>query len=148
MIAWLSSFLRTNMISVLAFSLISIVSAGLVWYNNVKASRLEAKVEKLLKENAVLEEDKKLYLKTIENIQKNITESNQRNIRLYRKYDASSKRITELEQKLSEHDIYSLAKSKPGLVANSLNSGIARVWDDFETATTKFYTRDPEKPPN
>ena len=54
---------------------------------------------------------------------------------LSRNYQASRKKVGELRQLLSRHDLGNLMLQKPGLIQNRMNNATTRLGVDFETLT-------------
>lgn len=114
---------------------------AVIWYNGISIDKLEKQKTSLIEERALLTESNKAYESTLNTLQANIVVANNRNAHLNRQYHESTKKVSKLEDKLAKHDLQLLAKTKPVLVTDIINTGIERVRNSFETTTSDFYTK-------
>lgn len=108
-----------------------VISGMFYWYYD----HSQKTIRQLEANNAVLEMAVKEQKSTIDTLQQHAKDQAQQVVELQTDLnDANGYRAT-LEKLLREHDLTALARSKPGLIENRMNTATAKVWDDLEALT-------------
>ena len=109
------------------------VGYGAISYYNDTQERLAT----LRDNNAKLEVANKSKEEALKTIQSNVEKTNKLNKELQGKLQDAEVYQDELRKKLQKHDLTRLSEKKPGLVEKKINEGTQKLFNDFESITTK-----------
>ena len=109
------------------------VGYGAVSYYNDTQERIAT----LRDNNAKLEVANKSKEEALKTIQSNVEKTNKLNKELQGKLQDAEVYQDELRKKLQKHDLTRLSEKKPGLVEKKINEGTQKLFNDFESITSK-----------
>jgi len=109
------------------------VGYGAISYYNDTQERLAT----LRDNNAKLEVANKSKEEALKTIQSNVEKTNKLNKELQGKLQDAEVYQDELRKKLQKHDLTRLSEKKPGLVEKKINEGTQKLFNDFESITSK-----------
>tara|TARA_R100001509_G_C4846311_1_gene208420 strand:+ start:274 stop:651 length:378 start_codon:yes stop_codon:yes gene_type:complete len=109
------------------------VGYGAISYYNDTQERLAT----LRDNNAKLEVANKSKEEALKTIQSNVEKTNKLNKELQGKLQKAEVYQDELRKKLQKHDLTRLSEKKPGLVEKKINEGTQKLFNDFESITSK-----------
>lgn len=113
-------------------SIVLLVIGGLFyWYFD----HSQKTIRQLEANNAKLELSINEQKDTINALEKHAEDQAQQVVELQTNLNAANSYRATLEKLLREHDLTALARSKPGLIENRMNTATAKLWDDLETLT-------------
>lgn len=113
-------------------SIILLVIGGLFyWYFD----HSQKTIRQLEANNAKLELSISEQKDTINALEKHAEDQAQQVVELQTNLNAANEYRSTLEKLLREHDLTALARSKPGLIENRMNTATAKLWDDLEALT-------------
>ena len=113
--------------------ILSGVGYGAISYYNDTQERLAT----LRDNNAKLEVANKSKEEALKTIQSNVEKTNKLNKELQGKLQNAEVYQDELRRKLQKHDLTRLSEKKPGLVEKKINEGTQKLFNDFESITSK-----------
>ncbi len=142
MLSFLTGIKLFDLVKIVAVLAVLIAVGGSVYLAYRHVSNLQEQVTTLTTENATLEAnnaqleqgiaEQKQTIQTLQedfNLQSNILR------KTYTEFQGARDRVTDLEQRLSEHELGFLASKKPKLVENIINRASDNVNRCFEIAT-------------
>ena len=109
------------------------VGYGAISYYNDTQERIAT----LRDNNAKLEVANKSKEEALKTIQSNVEKTNKLNKELQGKLQNAEVYQDELRKKLQKHDLTRLSEKKPGLVEKKINEGTQKLFNDFESITSK-----------
>ena len=109
------------------------IGYGAISYYNDTQERLAI----LRDNNAKLEVANKSKEEALKTIQSNVEKTNKLNKELQGKLQDAEVYQDDLRKKLQKHDLTRLSEKKPGLVEKKINEGTQKLFNDFESITSK-----------
>lgn len=124
-------------VAVVLLSVGGTIYAGYRYVNNlqVEVARLNTENATLVANNAQLEQGIATQQKTIETLQADFALSQKIQLNTFRDFQNARDRVSDLEERLGEHELGFLAANKPQLVENVINNATDAVLRCFEIAS-------------
>jgi hypothetical protein len=120
----------------------ALVVSGMVYTGYRHVVNLQAERDQLLADNTMLtannsqlEQAIKTQQETIDSLRKDFELASQLQQETWEQFQAANRRVTDLEERLSRHDLGFLASRRPGLVENVVNDATEEVLRCIEIAT-------------